>query len=618
MTDDTKDRRPGSQPAIPAVPPSGVKRPYATLDLKATEIKITPVPNTTQSYAATAARGFTVPKADANTPNPSLASNAVPLPLPPLAYGSGASRSGEPGAGASSASSSAARSPDSTSAKSTAAATSFGGTPNGGNSAAPKAGTNAAAAATPAKSETVAVQKRGGSFSHLAAGIIGGVLALSGAEWALPQLGIHGTTSRLADDTAAIGQRLQALEESKTGGVDVSALEQRLAAIEKSAERIPAVVESQSRLVAETKAALASAAGDSGMPEQLARIATLEERLKALTDAGANDPNAGRLEQIAALTGKVSDLETSLATQLTALRKGVTEDVDARVASVAASAEAAKSGTQRVDKDVAGVKTDAVVLTERMAALKASNDQLNAALKLATDETATLKAALTELQSNTAKPTDVAAAVKPVDEKVATLAQSVQTLVKAEDDRRTNSERILLSLELQNLKRALDGGQAYAPELAAVAKISGNKFDLTTLEKFKDEGVPPLADLAKAFRQVANNAIDAETEPVEGSVMDRLIAGAKSVVRVRKANHTPDDKSTEAVVGRMETALKEGRLSDVLAESKDLLPKAQAAAQPFLDRVSARVSIDTAVGAIEKQLKTSLGAAPGTAKPATP
>ncbi|MBK9080125.1 MAG: hypothetical protein WBP38_05975 [Hyphomicrobium sp.] len=611
MTDDTKDRRSGGQTATPVAATSGVKRPYATLDLKATEIKITPVSKTTQSYAATAARGSTVPKADASKTDASksdasTSSQSIPLPLTPQAYVTSAADTAA--ASASSATSSAA----------TATAKSAAG--NNGSSTATKAASAASGSSTasPANAEPVVVHKRGGFFSHLAAGVIGGILALSGAEWALPQLGIHGTTSRLADDTAAIGQRLQVLEKTKSGGADLAPVEERLAALEKSVERIPAIAESQSRLVAETKAALASAAGDTGMPEQLSRITTLEERLKALTDAGANNPNAGRLEQLAALTGKVADLETSLATQLTALRKDVADDVDARVASVAASAEAAKAGTQRLDKDVAGVKSEEVVLTERITALKADNDHLNAAIKLAKDETSALKAALETVQSTSAKPTDVAAAVKPVDEKVSALEQSVQSLVKGEDDRRANSERIVLSLELQNLKRALDGGQPYAPELAAVAKVSDGKFDLGALEKFKDEGVPPVADLAANFRKIANDAIDADTEPAEGSVMDRLIAGAKSVVRVRKANHAPDDKSTEAIVGRMETAVKEGRLADVLTEAKDLSPKALVAAQSFLDRVSARVSVDTAVGAIEKQLKTSLSAAPADTSTATP
>ncbi|MBR2535149.1 MAG: hypothetical protein IKE66_03655 [Hyphomicrobium sp.] len=602
MADDTKDRRSAGQTAEPFAAETGTpgartgagqpgsKRPYATLDLKATEIKITPVSNTSASYAAAASRGSTVTKSD-NT-----SSAETPLPLPPSAYATVDIGTSKTGASASAASAGS---------KATAA---------------PPKQASASAAAQPSaqpKPETVVVKKRGGLFSHLAAGIAGGALALAGSQWALPQFGIDGPRSTASDTSSGLSERLSKLESASAAKADTAAITERLAALEKSAERIPAVVESQSRLVAETKAALASAAGDSGFAEQITRIATLEERLKALTDAGANDPNAGRLQQIAALTGKVSDLETALATQLTALRKGVAEDVDARVASVAASAEAAMSGTQRIDRDVATLKADAEAAAERIAALKVENERLTATIKLDQDEATAVRSELQALQSTAAKPNDVAAAVKPVGDKLAAIEARVTTLQTAEDERKRNSERILLSLELQNLKRALDSGEGYASELAAVAKASSGKFDLAPLEAFKNDGVPPPATLAKDFRTVANDAIDAETEPAEGGVMDRLIAGAKSVVRVRKANHDADDKSTEAIVGRMENAMKDGRFEEALTESQQLPPKAQASAKPFLDRVAARVSVDRAVASIEGQLKSSLGATPDAA-PVTP
>jgi hypothetical protein len=464
------------------------------------------------------------------------------------------------------------------------------------------------------------MQKRGGFFSHLAAGIIGGALALSASEWALPQLGIHGSTSRLADDTAAIAQRLQAIEKKSTtpAGSDATAsLDARLAAVESAAKQIPALSESQSRLVADTKAALASAASDSGAPEFIDRLAKVETQFKALADAGANDPNSGRLAQLAALTGKVSDLETSLQTQLTALRKSVSDDVEARITSATESSEAAKSGTQRIDRDVAGVKSETARLAERIQALKLDNDRLTENLKIAQDETRTLKASLDAAKSEAAKPADITAAVAPVTQKISSLEKSVDSVVKAEDDRRTNAERVLLSLELQNLKRVIERGQKYSAELGDVQKVSGSKVDLSALDKYKDQGVPTLPELSKDFRDVANKAIDADAEPVEGGVVDRLLAGAKSVVRVRKVNHDPDDKSTEAVVGRMELALNEGRLGDLLSDAKGLSPKAEAAAKPFLDKVAAKASVDTAVAALENQLKSSLNAGAEAAPKAT-
>lgn len=598
MADDTKDRRSGGQTTDhlagqTSTGQSSGKRPYTTLDLKATEIKITPVSNASPSYAAAASRGSTV------TNSEKLSPVKVPLPLPPSAYAIGDATPSKASATASATSAAAASLKPAPSAAKTASA------PAGAQSPAPP------------KSEAVAVKKRGGFFSHLAAGIVGGALALAGAEWAVPQLGIEGAASPSSEILSGISERLAKLENAPVATDDTAAITARFAALEKSAERIPAVVESQSRLVAETKAALAAAGGDSGLTEQMTRIATLEDRFKALTDAGASNPNAGRLEQIAALTGKVADLETALATQLTALRKGVADDVEARVASVAASAEAAKAGTQRVDRDVATLKTEADATAEWMATLKIENERLSAIVKNGNDEASQLRSALQALQSTAAKPNDVAAAVKPVGDKLAVIEQRVETLQTAEDERKRSSERILLSLELQNLKRALDSGEGYAAELAAVAKASTGKFNLAPLETFKNDGVPPPATLAKDFRSVANAAIDADAEPADSGVVDRLIAGAKSVVRVRKANHAPDDKSTEAIVGRMETAMKDGRFEEALTESQQLPPKAQASAKPFLDRVAARVSVDRAVASIEGQLKTSLGAAPA-ATPQTP
>jgi hypothetical protein len=82
------------------------------------------------------------------------------------------------------------------------------------------------------------------------------------------------------------------------------------------------------------------------------------------------------------------------------------------------------------------------------------------------------------------------------------------------------------------------------------------------------------------------------------------------VVRVRKTSHAGDDKSAEAIASRMEAALKDGRLTEVIEESKKLQGRSLAAAQDWLGKVEARASVDRALAEIEKQLKTSLAAAP--------
>jgi hypothetical protein len=139
-----------------------------------------------------------------------------------------------------------------------------------------------------------------------------------------------------------------------------------------------------------------------------------------------------------------------------------------------------------------------------------------------------------------------------------------------------------------------------------VRKVAGTTLDLASLARYSREGAPTLPALAKDFRRVANAAIDAEAEPANATVLDRLMSGARSIVRVRKAGHDPADASTEAIVGRMDAALRDGRLGEVLDQGKKLPPKAALAADDWLKKVEARHAVDRSVADIEAVLKSSL------------
>jgi hypothetical protein len=130
------------------------------------------------------------------------------------------------------------------------------------------------------------------------------------------------------------------------------------------------------------------------------------------------------------------------------------------------------------------------------------------------------------------------------------------------------------------------------------------------LETAQTEGVPGLQALGLEFRPLAHAMLDAESEPENATVMERLMSGAKSVVRVRRVDFKADDKSTEAVIARIEQGVKEGRLGDVLDEAKRLPAKASEPARVWLAKIEARYAIDKALTDIEAQLKTSLAGGP--------
>jgi len=459
---------------------------------------------------------------------------------------------------------------------------------------------------TPAKSGG-----HGGFFTHLAAGVAGGIIALLAADLLASQLGLSGSAER--GDAVALQQRIAALEENSkpTGAATaltarLKAAEGKLTKLEQLTGNVDRLAQGQGALTRDVKAldAKVGAQGDSGGAE--ARITKLEEQLAAMSAAAEGNPDGGGLPQLAGLTGKIADLEQTMTNQLDALRKSVNEELDARLAAATEAGETAKSGTQRIDRELAGIKADNAQLTTRLNALDAESERAAATLRTTQEDLTRLKIDLNARLPTFAKPEDVSAAVTPLAGKLSALEQDVQGVVKSEGSRKATAGRIVLSLELANLKRAIDRGKGYAPELAQARKLSDGSLDLAPLARFESTGVPTLSELRQDFKAVAFKMIDAEQEPAAGSIVDRLIAGARSVVRVRKISHEADDKSVEAVVARMEAALGEDRLDDVLDEAKTLPQPAQDAAQNFLAKVEARNAVDRALATVEQQLKASL------------
>lgn len=547
--------------------PSGPKRPHATIEGKATEIK----PEAPKS--ATGAAAGAGPSTDQRATAEKVAGAAASV-----AAETKKTEPAKPAAAAASASSASKPSP------------------------------------------TPPAARSGGGFgsivSHTVSGIVGGALVLLAA----PFLGIGGPDATKAPPE--IAQRLAALEDAtrKAGQPVISPeVAKRLAGLEQGIDQlktvtsaIPSLGEGQVRLENETKALKDQLASRTGPGSDAERLARMDERLSALAAAALADPKgAGPIPQLAQITGRIADLETALTNRLAAARRDMATDIDNKLATTAEAAEAARSGTQRLDREVTTLKSDVTRTTQRVDQLKTGSDQLSEIARSTQDEIASLKTALDTLRRETAKPADVSAAVAPAAARLAKLEASVDAVLKAEADRQSNAERIVLSLELGNLKRAIDRGGSYAAELAEVRKVAGSRLDLSVLARYQDGGLPTTAELARQFRPLTSTIIDADAERQDASVVDRLMSGARTIVRVRKLTPEADDTSVEATVARMESALNDGRLADVLRHAKSLPPKSiTGPTRAWLDKVAARQSVEDAIVTIDRQLKSSLGATP--------
>ena len=590
MTDKKDGPAPGSERAA-----ADSKRPFATIDLKATEVRVTAGGSSTGGSSTTSTQTATAEKIVAAA----RAAHTVAEPATPTAVTAKAKRD------------EARQQPD-TERRSAG--------DNIGSRAAMATGRTTSSASTPTPA---APRANGGLISHLGAGLIGGTLAMLGMPFVAPLLGLdvqRPSTSAVSGLSPDHVGRLTALEKqirdrlaapvTTVGPAKLAAEE--TARLDEMAKLIGTLAETQSKLTAENASIREEIAKHTALANAGDRLVKLEEQLNGMVAAASADPkNAGRLPQLAQLTGQVADLKNAVETRLTAMRRDMVQEIDARVAAGTEAAQAASQGTKRLDTEVAGLRSDAGRLTLRVDQLKATADTVEQSLTTSRDAATNFRTDVDERLKATARPADVAMAVAPVAAKVSTLEQSVQTVMRAEEDRRSNAERIVLSLELGNLKRAMDRGQKYANELAEVKRNAGGRISLEALERYQNQGIPTLVDLSRAFRPLANAILDAESDAADATVVDRLLNGAKNVVRVRKTAHSPDDTSTEATVARIETALKDSRLTDVIAEAKKLPPKSVVPAKDWLTQIEARHAVEAALVNIDAALKSSLGAGAG-------
>lgn len=585
----SKDKDAGKgQGKGPSDPAAGQKKPSAIIDLKATEIT-----------------GGTRPAADAGS---AARTSPAGVAVPPTGIAAQSSTAGS--------TSTKGAAPSAPSAVPASGAARTGPAPNASATGEPK---------TPIAKPTSPEPRRSGFvtlLTHATAGVLGGLIALLAADTVGQRIGqqLGLPMSESAQQGKAVQERLGLIEAelkkfaNLPGSPDPSlasklqAAERRLAELEKAGADLAALKQAQTKLAADAQAlqdrvAKGGATDASGAPvDASARLAKLEEQLGLLATAAGTDPQRGRIPQLAAVSGKVADLEIALASGLASVRKGVTQEMDARLTALAEAAETAKSGVVRIDRDVGQLKGDTTRATQRLDGLKSTADRLETGLDgLKTEFQAQLK--------GVARTGDVKTAVEPVAAKVAALETTVQTVVKSEEDRRQTAERVVLSLELGNLKRALDRGSPYAAELAVVQRVAGGRIDLASLEASKTKGLPTQAELLREFRPLAHAIIEADRTPADGGVVDRLLAGAKSIVRVRKTEAAgADDKSVESVVARMEVALKSGQMQLVTSEAATLSKQAAAPARDWLDKVAARAQVETAMAKVDEQLKSVLGA----------
>lgn len=616
------------------------KRPSRTIDLKATEVRSSKSRDTARAGGSSNDRG-TSGSVPGNPATADVTGAAGPTSTAAALSASKRSEGQRTAASASSVPASRKSETSSTTAASpgdggSAAAGGSGGGGNGGRGTGP--GGSGSGRQEPEK--VIIRERRGSGFlglvTHLAAAIIGGGIVLYGAE-TIQTLGREAgvdfpeptlpVPSSFAERVASLERTLEA--QSGSGSDSGQEFASRLEQLERQVGEVEALrADVQSIRQDLQQAASATRESEASSPEgteQLRdRVADIEQTLSALSSAAGAEGDSGgnRIGQLAALSGRLTDLEGTLQTQLQSMRQGILEEVDTMLQPVAEASAEARARGERLDREIAEIKTEAARLAQRAETLKANQERLDNAVMAAREEAGSLASDVTGLKgdftqelSKVARPQDVAQAVAPVSEKVDQIEKTLSGVIENEAARRESAERILVALQLSNLKRALDRGNPYAAELQALQELAGDSLDLGALDRFKSQGIPTTAALLEDFRTLSFDIIRAVEQPEGGSWVDRLVSGAQSIVQVRRtgASNEINPNSIEGHVARIEAELAAGRI-DAAGEAADALPaEAKAVAESWLAKLEARRAADRAIAHVEDELQESL-----TSNPAPP
>ena len=294
---------------------------------------------------------------------------------------------------------------------------------------------------------------------------------------------------------------------------------------------------------------------DNGVSVLDARLAGVELDLRDL--AARAPPPAADPKALDAVAGRVAKLEAA----------GATPPQGAGDPALAAR--------------VAALETQINALAEAVGVLGRRNDE---ALAAAREARVRADAGAAEISELTQKPP---AAVDRGEFEA--LANRMAAAERSEKAAESADRAVRLALAATALNAAVERGDAFAAELAAVKTLGADPKLVAALEPFARSGVPSAAALARQFSELAPALLQAAEPPSREGVLGRLQMNAEKLVRIRRVDEAPGSDAA-AIVARSEAKASRGDLAGVAAELSQLPPNARAPAEAWIKSVQARTA----------------------------
>ncbi|MBX6424304.1 MAG: hypothetical protein IRZ09_00020 [Variibacter sp.] len=330
-----------------------------------------------------------------------------------------------------------------------------------------------------------------------------------------------------------------------------------------------------------------------GEDDALPRIASLEAQLRALAARPADAPEALQALAARAAAGEqalesVKDLQARVARLETALQSRPAD---------AAAQPGASAGTPEA-------------LREEVAALRRRVDEIAAAAAAARD------AAARAAGSSSAASAGAAGEIDNLGRRVGSLEAVARTLQErlAADSTRDRDRAARFAAAALALRLAVERGEPYAAELAAMEALVENPERLKPLEEAATEGIVGAGALARELsRLIVGLRPPADAGPETGGLLDRLQASASKLVRIRPAGEETSPAAEDALAA-LEAKAARADIAGALAEAEKLPDALRAPLEPWMQKARTRIAALETARALTREGIAALGAnaaAPG-------
>jgi hypothetical protein len=208
-------------------------------------------------------------------------------------------------------------------------------------------------------------------------------------------------------------------------------------------------------------------------------------------------------------------------------------------------------------------------------------------------------------------PTPVPSAAAPAPQegtpavRITRLEERIAALEAAMAARLRASSHAAQALAIGRVRAALVTGAPFAIETQALEAAGAEPLSSLAVLREHAQGVPTEAQLRLDFALLPGAVLRAEDEETGGGWLEKIKKFFGRFVTVRRTGAIPGGEP-EAVIARAEASATAARWPEAVAELEALSGGAREAAQPWLDKAQARLSVEKALNDIEGRLLQQL------------